>query len=172
MHCWHRAATCTRVTSGMDLLWALYLFCTSLNGFIFLHGSTFLSSGPPPTPGAVSPPESSCRAGGWELWGGWWEKRWFLSSRFVTEVSSQNGSKSGRQELCAYCLSLIRPCAYLTLKDKNTVFLLHVFSAVSIAELVLSHYCILTTNNNLWGHFISKSARMIPLSPHCSFSNS
>lgn len=108
------------------------LFCPSLNGFVFRRVGTFLSSGPPPAPGAVSPPESSCQAGGWELWGGQWEKRWFLSSRFVTEVSSQNESKRGRQELYAYCLSLICPWACLTLKDKNTAFLLHVFSANSL----------------------------------------
>ena len=51
-------------------------------------------------------------------------------------------------------------------------FFMCFLQTVSIADLVLSCYCILTNNNILWGHFISKSACMIPLSPHCSFNNS
>lgn len=48
----------------------------------------------------------------WELWVWQWEKRWFVSSRFVTAVSSRKESKSVRRELWARRLSLVHPCVF------------------------------------------------------------
>lgn len=116
-----------------------------------------------PTPGAVSPPERSQLEAERSGEGRGRKEDSFLLHSIL--VSSQNESTSGGQGPCACCLSLLRPCVCSTLNAPTKP---RRFSSVrslrtlSITEPVLSRYCLLANGNILWGHFISKSACMIP----------